>query len=262
MNETKYDQIGDGYNKTRMADKYLTERLTSFLQPQADKAYLDIGCGTGNYTAALASKGINITGVDPSEKMLEEAARRHPEGKWVKASAEHVPVEDGAYKGAIATLTIHHWSDIPKAFAEISRVLSHKGRLVMFTATPKQMESYWLNHYFPDMLKASIAQMPSLQQMEEAAIQAGLAVTATEEYFVKDDLQDCFLYIGKNNPKLYFDEEIRKGISSFASLAHKEEVTEGLQKLNEDIQTVVFESVKERYHNDSGDYLFVVFEKK
>ncbi len=81
MNETKYDQIGDGYNNTRMADGYLTERLAAFLQPQTDKAYLDIGCGTGNYTAALAGKGINITGVDPSEKMLEEAARRHPEGK-------------------------------------------------------------------------------------------------------------------------------------------------------------------------------------
>ncbi len=180
----------------------------------------------------------------------------------MKGAAEHIPVEDGAYEGAIATLTIHHWSDIPKAFAEIKRVLSHKGRLVMFTATPIQMEGYWLNHYFPDMLKASIAQMPSLQQMEKAAMQAGLAVTAAEEYFVKDDLQDCFSYVGKNNPQRYFDEEIRKGISSFASLAHKEEVTKGLQTLEEDIQTGVLKSVQERYHNDSGDYLFVVFEKE
>ena len=77
MGETKYDEIGTGYNSTRQADPYLTGRLFSLLQPQSDKLYLDIGCGTGNYTCVLADKGLNFIGVEPSEKMLSEAKSKN-----------------------------------------------------------------------------------------------------------------------------------------------------------------------------------------
>ena len=56
----KYDEIGTGYNSTRQADPYLTERLLYHLQPKTDRLYLDIGCGTGNYTCTLADKGLNF----------------------------------------------------------------------------------------------------------------------------------------------------------------------------------------------------------
>ena len=47
---TKYDKIGIEYNLTRKADKYLTEQLLFHLNPKEHAQYLDIGCGTGNYT--------------------------------------------------------------------------------------------------------------------------------------------------------------------------------------------------------------------
>ena len=64
--EAIYDAIGTGYNSTRQADPYLTSRLLYFLKPQPGKLYLDIGCGTGNYTIALSNQGLNFTGVEPS----------------------------------------------------------------------------------------------------------------------------------------------------------------------------------------------------
>ncbi len=261
MNEIKYDRIGGGYNNTRTADPYLTDRLIALLQPEKDKAYFDLGCGTGNYTIALANKGLNFTGIDPSERMLEEAAHHNPSVKWLIGSAEKIPARDDAFDGAIATLTVHHWTNPQKAFTEISRVLSHDGRIVLFTATPEQMKRYWLNHYFPNMLDASIRQMPSLESVTAAAKQAGMSIETMEEYFVQDDLQDHFLYAGKNRPQIYFNEEIRSGISSFASLANKEEVIQGLSKLKNDIQSGAFESIKKQYSTGLGDYLFIVFKK-
>ena len=258
----RYDKIGDGYNTTRKADPYLTSRLLHFLQPGAGKQYLDIGCGTGNYTTALADEGFHFTGIDPSEKMLAEGRARNQKITWISGIAEQIPVGDARFDGAIATLTIHHWTNLEKAFLEISRILSSTGRLVIFTATPEQMEGYWLKHYFPQMIRDCIVQMPSFERVETAIMAAGLEVISTEKYFVQDDLQDHFLYVGKRNPDFYFNETNRKGISAFAALSNIVEVDTGLQQLKQDVADKTFDSVRKSYENDLGDYLFVVVGKK
>ncbi|CAM3277678.1 Putative methyltransferase [Flavobacterium longum] len=257
----EYDRIGKSYDSSRCADPYLTARLLDLIQPEAHGKYLDIGCGTGNYTAALRNKGLDIVGVEPSEVMLETARLRHAHMNWISGAAEAIPFPPDTFLGAIATLTIHHWNALEKGFAEISRVLKPKGRWVVFTSWPAQMKGYWLNHYFPAMLAASIAQMPSLDAIALAGEKSGLTVVETEKYHVADDLQDGFLYIGKHKPEMYFDTRIRNGISSFASLAHQDEVNAGLAQLRLDIDTGCFESVRKRYENALGDYLFIVLEK-
>lgn len=194
--------------------------------------------------------------------MLSEAKNRNQQINWLKGTAEQIPTDNKTFDGTIATLTIHHWTDLKKAFTEINRVLSDNGKFILFTSTPEQMNGYWLNHYFSKMLNASIAQMPSLANIQEAIKQTGLEITNIEKYFVKDDLQDCFLYVGKNNPNLYFDETIRHGISSFSSLANIEEVKQGLSKLRNDIDNQSFDKVKAQYANELGDYLFITIDKK
>lgn len=260
--EIKYDKIGIRYNSTRRADPYLTERLLYHLQPKVENRYLDIGCGTGNYTIALANKGFRFIGIDPSEIMINEAKFRDEHVNWLQGTAEHIPADDKSFDGVIGTLTIHHWTDLKKAFVEINRVLTDNGRVVLFTSTPEQMKGYWLNHYFPKMLHSSIVQMPSLADIKDAIRQTELEVTSIEKYYVKDDLQDCFLYVGKSNPDRYFDENIRHGISSFSSLANIDEVKQGLSELRNDMSNHTFKKIKDQYANDYGDYLFITIDKK
>ncbi len=260
--EYKYDIIGDGYNKTRCADPYLTSRLASLLNPTPDAVYLDIGCGTGNYTIALANLGLKFYGAEPSEKMLHEARSKSTKVNWIQGTAELIPTSDGLFDGVIATLTIHHWDNLTRAFSEIGRVMKDMGRLVLFTATPEQMKGYWLNHYFPAMLKASCIQMPSMEIISKAASDAGLQITDCEPYFVRDEQEDHFLYSGKNRPELYFMEAVRQGISSFAALANAEEVAHGLLQLKSDMGNGNFETVKNSYNKDLGDYLFITLQKK
>ncbi len=260
--EVKYDTIGKDYNATRQADPYLVSRLLALLQPQPGKIYLDIGCGTGNYTCALAGEGMDLVGVEPSVKMLADAKLKHRGIDWLIGSAEEIPAADQTFDGIVATLTVHHWTNIRKAFIELNRVLKDNGRIVMFTSTPEQMKGYWLNYYFPKMLAASIMQMPSLAIIQEAATEATFTITGTELYFVRNDLKDCFLYVGKSRPACYFNDQIRQGISSFSSLSSTEEVKQGLAKLRNDIDNKAFDRVKAEYDNDLGDYLFIVFEKQ
>ena len=256
-----YDIIGLGYNSTRQADPLLTEKLHQFLEPASDGLFLDLGCGTGNYTIALANKGLDFYGVEPSEGMLEIARSRNNKIQWRNGTAELIPVDDDLFDGAIATLTIHHWTDLEKALKEIYRVLKKDRKIVFFTATPEQMKGYWLNYYFPVMLERSILQMPSLDIIKYVAKAAGFKVAGTEKYFIQDDLKDLFLYSGKNKPGLYFNKDVRGGISSFSALANKEEVNAGLAMLYKDIELNNFEMVKTKFNNDLGDYLFITLHK-
>ena len=214
--ETIYDLIGRDYNATRKADPYISRRLLALLNPEKGKSYIDIGCGTGNYTIALSEMGYEITGLDPSESMLATARQRAAVNDWVTGSAEKIALPDAKFDGALAVLTIHHWMDLKKAFGEVNRVLKVNSRMVLFTSLPEQMSGYWLNHYFPKMMRASIQKMPGLDQIRNAIGSAGFHLRNTEPYDIQIDPEDLFLYSGKMNPDFYLDPDFRKGISSFA----------------------------------------------
>ena len=261
MQNPLYDEIGKGYNSTRQADAYLTERLYSLVASVPGGKYMDIGCGTGNYTIALAKRGNDICGLDPSGNMLSQARERDRTITWIQGEAGRLPMDDAAFDGVCGFLTLHHWPDLKIAFREVHRVLKPGGKAVFFTSTPEQMRRYWLNHYFPHMLARSIEQMPSTELLSSVAESAGLKPLPPELYFVKDDLSDLFLYAGKNRPQLYLDARVRHGISSFAALSAAAEVAEGLEALKSDLQSGAFNNIQKSFDHAGGDYLFTTFEK-
>lgn len=258
----KYNQIGINYNQTRKADPYLTEQLVKHLNPKKDGLYLDIGCGTGNYTNALQEKGYQCIGIDPSIEMLQKAQAKNQNIQWKIGSAEKTDLPQQSVDGIIGTLTIHHWTNLARAFSELAYILKPDGKIVLFTSTPAQMKGYWLNHYFPKMLEDSMVQMPSLNLVEDAMSHSNIEIIKTEIYNIKPDLEDQFLYCGKQNPELYFDENIRHGISSFSALANKTEVEKGLSTLREDINSGKINDVIKSHENSLGDYLYIIGKKR
>lgn len=260
--QAKYDTIGKNYNRTRKPDPFLVSRLIHHLNPKPEGLYLDIGCGTGNYTDVLQRKGSRFIGIDPSVKMLNKARLQNPNIDWREGTAEQTGLADHTVDGIIASLTIHHWTDMTAGFRELTRVLKPDGNLVLFTSTPAQMRGYWLNEYFPNMLQDSILQMPSLDRVTQAMTDAGFEITSTENYDIKPDLEDQFLYCGKYDPTLYLDPSIRNGISSFSHLANQKEVQNGLAQLEKDITSGKIKDIMASYKNDLGDYLYINTRKR
>lgn len=70
--------------------------------------------------------------------------------------------------------------------------------------------------------------MPTFEATENALKKGNFENIETEKYFVRDDLEDLFLYSGKYNRKLFLQKEFRIGISSFTDLANSLEVKDGL----------------------------------
>ncbi|QLE56417.1 class I SAM-dependent methyltransferase [Nostoc sp. TCL26-01] len=255
-----YEQIGKEYDLTRCADSYITGQLIQHLKLKPDNLYLDVACGTGNYTLALAENGGIWHGVDQSHLMIDTAKNKSNAVAWQVASVENLPYADKSFSGVLCTLAIHHFSDLLSAFTEIYRVLA-SGYFVLFTATPEQMRKYWLVEYFPEAIHQASEQMPSLEAVHYALSQASFKLIKTELYNVQPDLKDLFLYSGKYHPELYLNENIRSAISTFSVLASPDEIVAGCQKLTVDIDTGLINKVMQKYEHNQGDYLFIIAQK-
>jgi ubiquinone/menaquinone biosynthesis C-methylase UbiE len=86
---------------------------------------LDIACGTGMSTVALAAHAATVVGVDVSPEMLG-AARRAPGAHYLLGNAERMPFTAGSFDAATCCSGVH-WFDQPRFFVELRRVLRPGG---------------------------------------------------------------------------------------------------------------------------------------
>src|SRR5260370_16339926 len=77
-----YDRIGVGYDDTRQADPYLRSRLIHHLRPSPNGRYLDVGCGTGNYTLAMHQADVEIYRLEVSPTILHPATPKNIPITW------------------------------------------------------------------------------------------------------------------------------------------------------------------------------------
>lgn len=258
-NDALYDRIGVGYDSTRRADPFIAGELARLLEVSAGK-YLDLACGSGNYTTALERFGGQWWGVDLSPLMIERAGRKSPAITWNVAAAEQLPYQDQTFDGVACVQGIHHFPSLARAFAEVARVMK-RGKFVLFTSTPEQIRGYWLAHYFPTTVSRAAEQRPSLERVQQALSKANLQFRRLQPYSVQNDLQDLFFYSGKFRPEIYLDDRVRQGISPFAALANPSEVSAGCRELRADIDSGRIADIIASDNRLGGDYCFIIAEK-
>ncbi len=260
---TLYDHIGDHYDTTRAADEDIVARLARHLNVKPKARYLDIGCGTGNYTIALRAYGGRWVGLDPSAQMLGQAQQKATSIGWIQGVAEAPPFYNHQFDGAISVLALHHFTDIPKAFRAIDRLLCPGGRFILFIITPAQTQYYWLHHYFPEMLKADAQKLPTLTHLEAGLKQTGLTLCAVEPFYITPKTRDFFFYSGKYRPEIYLSQTVRDNMSPFRTLISPAELSRGLKRLERDINRGTIDDIiaTYEYENEQGDYCFAIIEK-
>jgi ubiquinone/menaquinone biosynthesis C-methylase UbiE len=113
----------------------------------ADPAWTvgDLGCGTGQVSAALAPFVRHVVAVDGSAAMLQ-AARKRLHGldnvDLRRGDLESLPIDDARLDAATLMLVLHHIAEPAGALREVARVLKPGGRLVLVDMLPHDRESY------------------------------------------------------------------------------------------------------------------------
>jgi SAM-dependent methyltransferase len=94
----------------------------------------DFGCGPGQTSKYLKDLGIGISGLDLSEKSLEQARAIHPEIHFRRGNILELEFEDDSVAGIVAFYSIVHFTEeqVKSAFHEIYRILK-PGGLFLFT---------------------------------------------------------------------------------------------------------------------------------
>jgi demethylmenaquinone methyltransferase / 2-methoxy-6-polyprenyl-1,4-benzoquinol methylase len=104
--------------------------------PRPGDLALDLGCGTGDLSVALARQGVRVVGVDASAGMLAAAADRGLRGlDLVRGSAFALPFRDGAFGAVASAFVMRNLDDRPAAFRELARVARPGATLALVDIT-------------------------------------------------------------------------------------------------------------------------------
>jgi len=134
------------------------KQAIQLMRVPADARVLDVGCGSGWATRLLAEYALNgqVTGIDISDEMIRvarESSSAVPNVDFEVAGADELPFTDNEFTHAFSMESLYYYTDIPKALAEIHRVLRPRG---LFVAV---VDLYWeseATHQWIDDLKVPV----------------------------------------------------------------------------------------------------------
>jgi ubiquinone/menaquinone biosynthesis C-methylase UbiE len=125
----------------------------SHLEGQRINTILDLGCGTGRFSEALAVRfDAEVIGIDPSKKMLEQARRkrRHRRIRYEIGSGESIPLPANSVDLVFMSMVFHHFDNPRLAARECRRVLRNRGTGFLRAGTRERISSYPYVDFFPE----------------------------------------------------------------------------------------------------------------
>ena len=90
---------------------------------------LDIGCGTGDLAAAIASAGASVVAVDASASMCSIAHTKYPSIRFLQSDAERLPCDDRDFDVACLNYVLLHVSNQELVLREAARTIKRRGIL-------------------------------------------------------------------------------------------------------------------------------------
>ena len=161
--DANYGVIGTGYTRYRQPDPHIAEFIRAALGDAG--TVLNVGAGAGSYEPVDR----DVTAVEPSASMRAQRPAHLPVA--IDGTAESLPFPDQAFDAAMATFTVHQWSNLERGLSEMRRVT--RGPVLILSCDPDLLERSWLHAYAPEMITVEARRYPSM-----AAIVEGLGGNA------------------------------------------------------------------------------------
>ena len=139
-----FDNIAPDYDKlnhilSMNIDKgWRKKAVKELIDTPAPLRILDVACGTGDFTIALAQSaaaGSNVVGIDLSEGMMkivrEKIAHANVHAQLVQGDSEALPYEDNRFDRISVGFGVRNFEHLGVGLQEMHRVLSPKGKVVI-----------------------------------------------------------------------------------------------------------------------------------
>ena len=174
-----FAEIAPRYDALRplsAGDRRRLEKMLREAALKADDLVVEVGCGTGRLTLAVSPMTPGrLVGVDSEARMLDVARSKDTGGRveWVRGSAYRLPLDEGAAALVMMVMVVHLLRQRVRAFTEAGRVLRLGGQLSIWTFTPRHVEEFYLNAYFPSIAVIDRPRFPSAEVLSAELRRAG-----------------------------------------------------------------------------------------
>jgi len=223
------------YDVSRAANIETIEKLVTLLHVDCNSVLLDMGCGTGNYTASLQQAANSVIGTDSSIGMIRQARAKFPGLRFICGDVTSLPFNSETFDGAFAIQVLHHVKKKDMFLREAYRVLRNDAYIAIHSCSHTQMRAFWFYHYFPKGIEKDIKRTPDVGSIASLLERTGFSNIGIEMCY-RDTV------VAHETPERYLDKSYRDGISTFALLT-QEDIELGCDKLREDIASGAVESV-------------------
>ena len=123
-----FDRIAEEYDRVRPG--YPPELVDEALAGAEIRRVLEVGCGTGQLTQALAARGLEVDAVEPGANLAALAQRRVPSLRVRAGRFEDVALPPESYD-AVFSATAFHWIDPAVGWATVAAALRRGGRFAL-----------------------------------------------------------------------------------------------------------------------------------
>lgn len=200
--DVDYERRGGAYAVHRRADPRIAARVHRSLG--GARTVVNVGAGAGSYEPEDRA----VVAVEPSATMRAQRPPHLPPA--VAGVAQALPFADGSFDAALATATLHQWSDPDRGLAEMRRVA--RGPVVILTFDGDALDRFWLARYVPELVEADRRRFPPLSWIVDVL---GGRVTV-DEVPVPRDCTDGFTEAFYARPERFLDEGVRRSQSVWA----------------------------------------------
>jgi SAM-dependent methyltransferase len=126
-----FDAIAEDYDRFRPGyPPALVDEACAIAGLRPGSPVLEIGCGTGQLTVALAERGLRIDAVDPGPNMVAAARRRAPVARFHVGRFEDVELPAGGF-AAVFSAAAFHWVEPDVGWVKVARLLRPGGVLAL-----------------------------------------------------------------------------------------------------------------------------------
>lgn len=185
------------------------------------KVVLDVGCGTGRFSAILAQIfNATVIGLDPSERMLAQAKEIVSESRcsFLSGSLESLPVADRSVDLVFLSMVFHHVKDWEVAHQELRRAL-RPGGLVLVRTSLRETRTHLWARFFPAAHAITVRTMPSANDVVAQMVAGGL-VLVNHRTVAQRFAESARSYLEKirlrgiSSLQMISDEEFASGIAA------------------------------------------------